>query len=156
MTTQLSSANDTVDLYNHDYYLWLLHTAQLIKEGKFSEIDSSNLVEEMEDMGRSEKRAVKSNLIILLLHLLKYKYQSAKRTNSWKATIREHRRRLRDLFKESPSLKPYFTQIFEECYQDSREQAADETGLPLDTFPIFSPFTSSEVLDPDYLPREAS
>lgn len=156
MTTQLSSANDTADLYNRDYYLWLTHTALLIKEGRFAEIDVGNLIEEIEDMGRSEKRAVKSNLIVLLLHLLKYKYQPAKRSNSWRATIREHRRRLRDLFQESPSLKPYFTQIFEKCYQDSREQAADETGLPLDTFPTASPFITSEVLDSDYLPNQVS
>ncbi|MGV2830318.1 DUF29 domain-containing protein [Myxosarcina sp. GI1(2024)] len=156
MTTQFSSIKDTADLYNHDYYLWLTHTAQLIKEGRFSEIDVSNLIEEIEDMGRSEKRAVKSNLIVLLLHLLKYKYQPAKSSNSWRATIREHRRRLRDMFQESPSLKPYFTQIFEKCYQDSREQAADETGLPLDILPTSSPFTPSEVLDPEYLPDRVS
>ena len=154
MTTQLSSPANTADLYERDYYLWLSHTAQLIKEGKFSEVDAVNLVEEIEDMGRSEKRAVKSNLIIVLLHLLKYKYQPAKRTNSWKSSIREHRRRLRDDFQASPSLKRYFEEIFDECYQDGREQAADETGLPLDTFPNLSPFTPTEVLNPDYLPQD--
>jgi hypothetical protein len=70
MTTQLSSTN-TANLYDRDYYLWLSHTAQLIKEGRFSEVDAANLIEEIEDMGRSEKRTVKSNLIIVLLHLLK-------------------------------------------------------------------------------------
>jgi len=154
MTTQLSSTTNETNLYNQDYYLWLTHTAQLIKEGKFSEIDVVNLGEEIEDMGRSEKRAVKSNLIIVLLHLLKYKYQPAKRTNSWKSSIREHRRRLRDDFKTSPSLKPYFGEVFDECYQDSREQAADETGLPLDAFPGISPFTPTETLNPDYLPSD--
>ena len=152
MTTQLSSTTNTTDLYERDYYLWLSHTAQLIKEGKFDEVDSANLIEEIEDMGRSEKRAVRSNLIIVLLHLLKYKYQPEKRTNSWKSSIREHRRRLRDDFQVSPSLKQYMTEVFDECYQDGREQAADETGLPLDTFPDLSPFTPTEVLNPDYLP----
>ena len=154
MATQLSSITDTKNLYNRDYYLWLSYTAQLIKDGKFSEIDAANLIEEIEDMGRSEKRAVKSNLIILLLHLLKYKYQPAKKTNSWKASIREHRRRLRDDFKVSPSLKRYFQEVFEESYQDSREQVADETGLPIDTFPTLCPFTVAEVLDSNYLPPE--
>ena len=154
MTTQLSSPANTANLYERDYYLWLSHTAQLIKEGKFSEVDAANLVEEIEDMGRSEKRAVKSNLIIVLLHLLKYKYQPAKRTNSWKASIREHRRRLRDDLKASPSLKRYLEDVFDECYQDGREQAADETGLPLDTFPLESPFTAAETLNPDYLPPD--
>jgi hypothetical protein len=154
MTTQLSSTANTANLYDRDYYLWLTHTAQLIKEGKFSEVDVANLIEEIEDMGRSEKRAVKSNLIIVLLHLLKYKYQPAKRTNSWKSSIREHRRRLRDDFQTSPSLKRYFEEVMEECYQDAREQAADETGLSLDTFPTESPFSTSEVLNPDFLLQE--
>lgn len=154
MTAQLSSTTNTTNLYDRDYYLWLSHTAQLIKEGKLSEVDVANLIEEIEDMGRSEKRAVKSNLIIVLLHLLKYKYQPAKRTNSWKSSIREHRRRLRDDFKVSPSLKRHFEEVLDECYQDGREQAADETGLPLDTFPILSPFTSDQVLNSDYLPQD--
>ncbi len=154
MTTQLSTNTNTTDLYDRDYYLWLSHTAQLIKEGKFSQIDTANLIEEIEDMGRSEKRAVKSNLVIVLLHLLKYKYQPTKRTNSWKSSIREHRRRLRDDFQTSPSLKPYFEEVFKQCYQDGREQAADETGLPVDTFPTLSPFTPSEALNPDYLPQD--
>jgi hypothetical protein len=154
MTAQLSSTTNTANLYDRDYYLWLSHTAQLIKEGKFSEVDAVNLIEEIEDMGRSEKRAIKSNLVILLLHLLKYKYQPAKRTNSWKASIREHRRRLRDDFQLSPSLKRYFEEVFDECYQDGREQAADETGLPKDTFPTISPFTPSQTLNPDYLPED--
>ena len=154
MTTQLSSPTDTANLYDRDYYLWLSHTAQLIKEGKFSQLDAANLIEEIEDMGRSEKRAIRSNLVVVLLHLLKYKYQPEKRSNSWKSSIREHRRRLRDDFQVSPSLKRYFEEVFDKCYQDAREQAADETGLPLDTLPTDSPFAPTEVLNPDYLPQD--
>lgn len=154
MTTQLSSTTNTANLYEQDYYLWLSHTVQLIKQGKLSEVDTANLIEEIEDMGRSEKRAIRSNLVVVLLHLLKYKYQPEKRSNSWKSSIREHRRRLRDDFKVSPSLKRYFAEVFEECYQNGREQAADETGLPLNSFPQQSPFTSTEVLNPDYLPQD--
>ena len=152
MTARLSSTTNTDNLYECDYYLWLQHTARLISEGNFDEIDTANLIEEIEDMGRSEKKAVKSNLIVVLLHLLKYKYQPEKRTNSWKASIREHRRRLRDDFRVSPSLKRHFEEVFDECYQDGRELAADETGLPLDTFPTESPFTPEQALNPDYLP----
>jgi hypothetical protein len=154
MTNQLSSATNTTNLYKRDYYLWLSRTARLIKEGKFSEVDAANLIEEIEDMGRSEQRAVESNLVVVLLHLLKYKYQPEQRTNSWKASIREHRRRLRKAFSVSPSLKRHFEEVFDECYQDGREQAADETGLPIDTFPSVSPFTPSETLNPDYLPKD--
>ncbi|MBW4537317.1 MAG: DUF29 domain-containing protein [Pleurocapsa minor HA4230-MV1] len=154
MTTQLSSATDSANLYNRDYYLWLSHTAQLISEGKLSEVDTANLIEEIEDMGRSEKRAIESNLVVVLLHLLKYKYQPERRTNSWKSSIREHRRRLRKAFSASPSLKGYCEEVFSECYQDGREQAADETELPLNTFPPESPFTLDETLNPNYLPED--
>jgi len=151
MTAKLPSAKSVDKLYDKDYFLWLENTAQLIREKRFSEVDAVNLVEEIEDMGRSEKRALESNLVVLLLHLLKYKYQPTKRSNSWKASIREHRRRLRKAFKDSPSLKGYCEEVFAECYEDSRKQASDETGLALDIFPVKSPFTISEVLDEKYL-----
>ena len=73
MNIQLSSSDKT-NLYNRDYYLWLKHTVQLIKEGKFSEIDTANLIEEIEDIGRRERRAIASNLVIVLLHLLNPNY----------------------------------------------------------------------------------
>ncbi|MGB3534803.1 MAG: DUF29 domain-containing protein [Microcoleaceae cyanobacterium] len=140
------------NLYEQDYYLWLQYTLRLLRENKLSELDIPQLIEEIEDMGRSEKRAVESNLVVILMHLLKYQYQPSKRSNSWKASIREHRRRLRKLLKDSPSLKPYFEAVFQECYQDAREQASDETGLSLETFPTESPFTPEETINRDYLP----
>ncbi len=151
MTAKLPSTRSIDSLYNEDYYLWLKNTAQLIREKRFSEVDAVNLVEEIEDMGRSEKRALESNLVVLLLHLLKYKYQPSKRSNSWKASIREHRRRLRKALQDSPSLKGYCEEVFAECYEDARQQASDETGLSLDKFPVKSPFTVSEVVNEKYL-----
>ena len=151
MTAKLPLAKSVDKLYNEDYYLWLRNTAQLIREKRFAELDAENLVEEIEDMGRSEKRALESNLVVLLLHLLKYKYQPSKRSNSWKASIREHRRRLRKALQDSPSLKGYCEEVFAECYEDARQQASDETGLSLDKFPVKSPFTVSEVLNEKYL-----
>lgn len=140
-------------LYDKDYYLWLEETVQLLREGKLTEIDVNNLIEEIEDMGRSEKKAVKSNLKILLCHLLKYKYQPQKRSRSWLSTIFEHRDRLDDDFADSPSLKRYFQEVFEPCYQKARKQASIETGLPLKTFPINCPFNHEQVLNMDYLPE---
>ncbi|MEA5535064.1 DUF29 domain-containing protein [Crocosphaera sp. XPORK-15E] len=140
------------NLYDKDYYLWIVNTIKLLSQEKFTEIDLVNLIEEMEDMGRSEKKSVTSNLRILLMHLLKYQYQAEKRSNSWLFTIVEHRKRLKESFQTSPSLKRYFIEVFEECYQDSRDLAAAETGLPLQTFPETSPFTPENTLNPDYLP----
>ncbi len=140
-------------LYDEDFYLWLETTAKQLKAGKLAEVDLVNLIEEIECMGRSEKRALKSNLIVVLMHLLKYKYQPEKRTNSWLSTIFEHRRRLQEGLVESPSLKNYFDENFGQCYQDARQQAALETGLFIDTFPVESPFTADECLRQDFLPE---
>ncbi len=142
----------STNLYEQDYYLWLTNTAKILKSKDLSALDLPNLIEEIQDMGRSEKNALESNLCIIIMHLLKYKYQSEKRTNSWRYTIREHRRRVRKALRNSPSLKPYLNQIFPECYEDARKLAADETGLPLNTFDHKAMFTPEQTLDPEYLP----
>lgn len=139
-------------LYEQDYYLWLEQIALTLASRSWSEVDISNLVEEIKDMGRSERRALESNLTVVLLHLLKYKYQPTHRSNSWLSSILEHRLRIKKQLQESPSLKPYLEQVFEECYGDARLRAAVETGLPLTTFPTELPFTTEEVRDIDYLP----
>ncbi|MFB2937262.1 DUF29 domain-containing protein [Aerosakkonemataceae cyanobacterium BLCC-F154] len=142
-------------LYEQDLCLWLQANINLLKEGKFAEIDLENLLEELESMVKSEKNALKSNLRVLLMHLLKYKYQQEKRTNSWLYTILEHRKRIRDAFQISPSLYRFFEEIFNESYQDARELAAGETGLSIKIFPPESPFTVEEVLNPDFLPDDS-
>ncbi|NEQ73049.1 MAG: DUF29 domain-containing protein [Okeania sp. SIO2C9] len=88
------------------------------------------------------------------MHLLKWKYQPEKQSGSWRATIREHRRRILKAFKNSPSLQRYFEDIFEESYEESRKQAADETELDLKIFPQSCPFKPKEILDSEYLPNE--
>lgn len=143
-------------LYEQDYYLWLEQTAKKLDDAQWNEIDIANLVEEIKDMGRSERRALESNLTIVLLHLLKYKYQPTHRSNSWLGSILEHRLRINKQLKESPSLKPYLEQVFEECYGEAMLRASVETGLPLTTFPTQSPFTVEASLDIEYLPASDS
>jgi hypothetical protein len=139
-------------LYERDFYLWIERQAARLRDGRLDELDVANLLEEIEDMGRSEKRAVEGTLVVLLTHLLKYRFQPDQRSSSWCGAIVEHRRRLRKLLRESPSLLPTARAMFSECYADSCEQAAAETGLSLDTFPVEPPFTLEQVLDPKYLP----
>ncbi|MCC5598600.1 DUF29 domain-containing protein [Nostoc favosum] len=155
MTAQLPQSQTTSgsDLYEQDFYLWIQTTAELLKQGRLTELDLENLIDEIETMGRSEKKALRSNLEVVLMHLLKYKYQAEKRSGSWRATIREHRKRIRQALEESPSLKPYFYEVFELCYDDARLLAADETELHLATFPEQSPFTPEQALAPDFLPE---
>jgi Domain of unknown function DUF29 len=147
------SETQTFNLYDRDFYLWIEETLKLLREGKLAEIDVANLIEEIDDMGKSQKQAVRSNLIVVLMHLLKYKYQPDRRSGSWKYTIREHRRRLIEAFEDSPSLRNFFAEVFDKCYQNARKEAADETELSLDTFPSASPFTPEQTLDEDFLPE---
>ena len=139
-------------LYERDFCLWLEQQAALLREGRFGELDLANLVEEIEAMARKDKKAVKSNLVVLLTHLLKHQLQPAQRSSGWRGSIVEHRQRLRDDFEESPSLRPHATQVFARAYADAREQASAETGLPLRSFPKSSPYTLEQTLDPKFLP----
>ncbi len=140
-------------LYERDYYLWLQQTTLLLRNGQLSDLELPNLIEELEDMGKKERRSVYSNLKILLLHLLKYKYQPQKRSHSWKFTIEEHRQRIREAFEDSPSLENYCEEIFAagKCYHDAKRLAVNETGLPSDLFPSHCPFSLEEVLAEDYI-----
>ena len=151
MTSQIEITSTQEALYDQDYYLWLSDTAKLLKAKKFTLLDLENLIEEIESLGKSEKRAIKSNLIIVILHLLKWRYQPEKQSNSWKSSIREHRRRIRELLIDSPSLKNYLPEILADCYLAAKKQASDETGLSVVAFPKASPFSLTECLDEDFL-----
>lgn len=94
---------------------------------------------------------LKSNLIVLLMHSLKVKHQRERRFLSWRRTIVEHRRRILLALEDSPSLKPYLGEVFEQGYAAARQDAATETSLPLATFPERSPFTIKQILAVDYL-----
>ncbi len=148
-----SSLNSLNNLYECDFNLWVESIAQLLREGRLAELDVVNLLEEVEAMGNSDKHTLSSDLVVVLLHLLKWQYQPNKRTRSWEKSIAEHRRRIRKIFKSSPSLKNYLQQTFYECYLDARKQAKIETRLPLADFPEICPFTSDQVLDEDFLPE---
>lgn len=151
MTAQTQITNSQETLYDQDYYLWLSNTAKLLKAKKFAQLDLENLIEEIESLGKSEKRAITSNLIVVILHLLKWRYQPEKRSNSWKSSMREHRRRIKRLLTDSPSLENYLPEIFANCYLAAKKQASDETGLSLVAFPEESPFSLAECLDEDFL-----
>jgi Domain of unknown function DUF29 len=152
MQIKLSVAEEK-KLYESDFYLWLQTTVNFLKKGDFTEIDLPNLIAEIEAMVKQQKNSLKSNLRILLMHLLKWKYQKTKRTNSWLYTIREHRTRIKDDLEDSPSLQNYYVEIFAHCYKKAREFASDETGMNINHFPADSPFIFEQILDDDYLPE---
>ena len=139
-------------LYERDFYLWVEEQTRLLRQGAFERLDVGNLVEEIEDLGVGAKKAVKSNLVVVLLHLLKHQFQPRRRSRSWQASIVEHRQRLRDDFRSSPSLRSYAQDVFAEAYGDARERALAETGLPEHGLPLESPYTLEQTLGPDFLP----
>lgn len=154
MTTLLIETSISLlnELYDEDYCLWLENTAELLEKGDFHKLDIANLIEEIQDMSKREKKSLESNLEILLMHLLKYKYQPEKQTNSWRYTIIEHRNRIAKSFQYSPSLKRHCENRFFECYQVARKFAANETGLSIDIFPEYCVWKLEQVLDDNYLP----
>ncbi|OCR02310.1 hypothetical protein BCD67_20135 [Oscillatoriales cyanobacterium USR001] len=150
MVTQLGI--DKQSLYELDYLKWIETTVEKLRSQDYSNVDWENLIEEIESMGRSDRRSLESNLMIVIMHLLKWQFQPELRSLSWKSSIVEHRRRIRKALKDSPSLKPYLEEIFSECYWDAVEQASAETGLALTVFPQLCPYTYTEVLDADFMP----
>lgn len=139
-------------LYEQDFNLWLEKTTALLRQGRCLELDTEILAAELEDTGKSQKQALKSNLIILLIHLLKYQYQIEQRSSSWLSSIAEHRRRMQLAVEDSPSLKPYLEDVFSSCYSMVRVDAAFETRLSLSTFPVVMPFSVEEVVSSGWLP----
>jgi hypothetical protein len=140
-------------LYERDFCLWLEQQATLLREGRFDELDLANLIEEIEAMARKDRKAITTNLVVLLTHLLKHQFQPEQRSSGWLGSILEHRRRLRYDFEESPSLLRHAAEVFAPAYADAREQASIETGLPLRAFPKSSPYTLDQTLDPKFLPE---
>ena len=139
-------------LYDTDFYQWTQTMALALIQGRWQDLDIDNLVEEIESLGRSEKRALKSRLEGLLMHLLKWTYQPEQRSNSWRATITEQRLRIQDLLAESPRLKPYLQTEQARCYANARKLAAAETGLALTAFAEICPYPLSTILTDGFLP----
>ncbi|EDY2030033.1 DUF29 domain-containing protein [Salmonella enterica] len=140
--------------YDVDFYAWTQEQAALLRAGKLSELDTANLLEEIEAMGRSERAALRSNLIRLFQHLLKWRYQPSHCGKSWRLTIKEQRRRIADNLGDNPSLNHVMPELALAAYKTARKVAADETDLPLVTFPEDNPWTIEQALEENYFPGE--
>ena len=110
-------------LYEIDFVDWTEKTTQLLRNGQFKQVDWEAIIEEIESLGRSERRELKSRLEVLLQHLLKWQYQSNLRSSSWQNTIDEQRNRIQDLLVDSPSLNPYLEEVIGESYRRGRKAA---------------------------------
>jgi Domain of unknown function DUF29 len=138
--------------YDSDFHLWSQTQAALIRDGKFTEIDLENVAEEIESLGRSDRRAIRSRLEMLLTHLLKWEFQKDKRNSGWEASVKEARRGIKKLIADSPSLKGFPAQVLLEEYETAREIAAEETGFSEDDFPLECPYAIADVMAKNFLP----
>ena len=148
----------TAYTYEQDFVGWLNTQAELLKTGKVNELDIKNLVEEIEAMGRSEKRELESRMIILVMHLLKWTFQPNYQSRSWANTINEQRRRIGRVVKDSPSLKNSLndTEWFNDIWQSALYQAVSETGLDIKIFPEQPIWTTQQILVDDFFPHHDS
>lgn len=131
--------------YEKDFFKWSSEQAKFLEKGEFSKLDIDNLVEEIESLGRSEKRALRSYLEILLIHMLKDKFQTEKHTKSWDLSIKEANYKARTTLQENPSLKSKLKLVVKEAYFSARLRAALETGLEESTFPEECPWDLKKI-----------
>jgi hypothetical protein len=144
------------DLYDTDYCAWIEGQVALLRQGKLEDLDRLHLAEELEAMGRRERNELVSRLIILIAHLLKWRYQPEHRTSSWRGSVVEQRVQVMRELRLSPSLKAFFAEAVQLAYPDALRIATKATGLQAAVFPAECPFREAELLDEDFWPHASS
>ena len=155
-----SSSVSLSQLYDRDYYAWLQGMTDRLKDYQTTlsnlnqDLDWIHLLEELEDLSKHQRRELLNRLRVLIMHLLKWKYQPTEipyRGQSWLSTIVEQRSQLEGLLEDSPSLRSIledWTIVYERAVRD----ACKETGLAPAVFPKTCPFTIDDILNPNFLP----
>lgn len=149
------------NLYEHDLQYWIEQTIQQLRNREFGLLDIEHLIEELVDLGKAEKNALKSNLTILLAHLLKLMVQHDMPNmmkGSWYSSVLEHRQRVLNNLSDTPSLKSFLVEAVEKAYPDSRKLAIKEGKLanfgvrmPEESeYPMVCPFSVEQILDEDF------
>ena len=155
MTAPLKKAAPS--LYDQDFFAWTLDQAEKLRaRAAFDhrgDLDWDNLAEEIESVGRSDRREIRTRMGVLLQNLLKWQVQPARRGDSWRQTIAEQRLHIGEVLADSPSLSGVPAAALDWAYGWAVREAARETGLPLTHFPALCPYTISALLDPEFLPE---
>ena len=138
--------------YENDYYGWANEQAALLRAGRLSSADIENIAEEIESMGKGEKRELVSRLVVLVKHLLKWKFQPVGRSSSWQTSIRVQRNGIVDHLRDNPSLKPQIPDAMEKANRDAVLEAAEETKLPEAIFPADCAWSFDQLVDPNFWP----
>ena len=149
---QTSATAPRVCLYDQDLSAWAAHNAQLLRQGQFNDLDIEHLIEELDDMGKSEFRAFESHIQNLIMHLLKWQMQPLMRSGSWRGTIDNARHATLKLLRDNPSFKTRLQQTIAEEYPYARKSASYETGLALNTFTSSCFYTNEQLLDEEWFP----
>ncbi len=141
--------------YHSDVIAWSKEQAQLLRAGRFAELDIEHIAEEIEDVGKSEQRELESRIAVLLAHLLKWQHQPERRGSSWQRTIKEQRRAITRRIAKTPSLKSELqdAEWWESVWSDALIKAAGETGLDIDGLPVTCPWSEKQVLSEEYFPE---
>ena len=151
MVTKVMASNQS--LYDRDFYAWANEQAALLREGKLAEADIPNIAEEIESMGRGEKRELVSRLTVLLVHLLKWGFQHEFRNRSWHLTIKEQRRKIIGHLGENPSLKPLLAECIADAFESALVETGVQTGIGEKFLPKTCPWTTEQLLDSAWLPE---
>lgn len=138
--------------YEEDFYGWAMANASLLKKGKFNEADMNHIIEEMEALGRSNRRELVSRLGVLIAHLMKWQYQASLRKGGWQGTIERQRIEINDVLEENPSLKSQIEEVTPKAYKYALSILKEETPLDLKSFPSECPYTFVQMIDDGFLP----
>jgi Domain of unknown function DUF29 len=142
--------------YEVDFYQWTQAQAAALRSNDLGALDLEHLAEEIESIGASERRAIRSHLCVLLMHRLKWTYQPDKRSESWRSSMYTARVFIEETVQDSPILRGFLPEALGWAYPRARTDVAVETGLPLATFPETCPWPLERVLDEDFFPEEAA
>ena len=137
--------------------MWSQEQAALLRSGQFSRLDIEHLADEIEDVGKSEKRELASRMAVLLAHLLKWRFQPELHGRSWQDTIELQRKRIALAIEETPSLKTVMRdpKWLRDAWLDAIGQAARETGLPIARFGEDCAWSPEQALARDWTPDGA-
>jgi len=133
--------------YDADFFAWANEQAGLLRAGRLSEADIEHIAEEIESMGKTEKRELINRLKVLMVHLLKWQFQPGGRCTSWRLTVEEQRREVVDHLADNPSLKAKMDEVILSAYAGAILAAARETNLELSLFPTTCPWPFDQIVD---------
>ena len=139
--------------YETDFDAWASQQAAALRAKDWAALDLEHLAEEVEDLRKVERNAIRSRLRLAISHLLKWAYQPERRSESWRATITEARRRIQEDLESSRNLERELDPFLAWAYPRGRCEAAKDTGLPLASFPETCPWPVARVLDEDFWPE---